>query len=276
MVAQKKKQTELVVTPIQQKAIRVQIIGSSGLYLHSMASKAKRELLVGSTTRGRTRKDIKHHPFEEYKDCFHFRNPEGSPTLFGLPATMFKQALAGASVDTAGIAKTQTNRLVYVDGERVPLWGVPYLRIDVVRNSDINRTPDMRTRPYFPEWASELTIYYGTPMFTEKSILTLLVNAGIITGVGDNRQERGKDNYGQFRVVSTDEEMDKWQSIVDAGGYDLQIESYDSPDPYDEGTRDLLEFYQERLMEDDSTVKKTVKPQAVNGNSEARAASEAQ
>lgn len=242
-----KKTEQLVVTPIQNKAIHFKVYGTSGLYVHSMAAKAKRDLLVGPGPK--SRQAIKHHPYDEYRDCFHHRFPQRSPTYLGLPTTTFKQALASASIDTAGVAKAQTNRLVYVEGEWLPLWGVPELRIDVVRNSDINRTPDMRTRPFFREWATEMTVYYGTPMFTEKNLLTLVVNAGIITGVGDNRQEKGKANFGQFRIVSTDKESETWQRIVDGGGYKEQKRAYDNPIPYDEETSELLDYYVQRVEE---------------------------
>ena len=63
----------------------------------------------------------------------------------------------------------------------------------------MNRTPDVRTRPYFPTWGSQITIRFVKPYLTKTAILTLLNNAGIVAGVGDSRQRKGREALGRSR-----------------------------------------------------------------------------
>ena len=49
----------------------------------------------------------------------------------------------------------------------MPIIGTPVLRMDITRSSDIGRTPDVRTRAYFPEWSVVIRVLYAKPAFNQ-------------------------------------------------------------------------------------------------------------
>ena len=76
--------------------------------------------------------------------------------------------------------------------------------MDITRSADINKTPDVRTRAFLPEWATEITVRYARPTLSQHDIATLLLNAGMVCGVGDFRQEKGKGSFGTFAPTAED------------------------------------------------------------------------
>ena len=188
------------VPQIKRETVEVILIGESGLYCHRMSQKASRDLLLGG--RKKTAADkahIKHHPRDEFRNCMFLGGAAPGP-LVQFPAMAFKRAMRTAAIETEGVKGTTVDRLIYVEEEFAPIFGTPLLRMDITRSSDMARTPDVRTRAYFPEWATVLHMSFAKPMLTRATIGTLLNNAGMVVGVGDNRQERGKGSYGRFRM----------------------------------------------------------------------------
>ena len=57
--------------------------------------------------------------------------PDG-PTVLGLRVTAVKAAMCQAAIETAGLTKTGAQRLLFMPGDVVPLYGIPQLRCDVV------------------------------------------------------------------------------------------------------------------------------------------------
>ena len=108
--------------------------------------------------------------------------------------------MATAALVVAGIRKTDVQRMIYIPEDRIPIFGVPELRSDVVRSADINKTPDIRSRAYFPRWATAVTIEWAKPFLSEQAVTNLLHNAGRVCGIGDWRQEKGMGSYGTFTV----------------------------------------------------------------------------
>ena len=77
--------------------------------------------------------------------------------------------------------------------------------MSITRSADKNRTPDVRTRAILPEWACKLRIAYTKPILREQAIFNLLAAAGLQSGVGDWRQEKGSGSYGAFKLVNADD-----------------------------------------------------------------------
>ena len=100
---------------------------------------------------------------------------EGTDIVF--PAMALKSAMATAALVVAGVRKTDVQRLVYIRDEFVPVYGVPRIRMDITRSADINKTPDVRTRAYYREWATEITVEFIRPMLSNTAIMALLYNA---------------------------------------------------------------------------------------------------
>ena len=136
---------------LKQGEIKLRMIGQTPLYFNSMGSKAMRDLLAGSRKKTAADKQaIKHNPEVEYKETMYIKK-DGDTALY-FPAAGVKGAMATAALETEGIKKTSVQRLIFLPQTNIQIWGKPYLKMDVVRSADMNRTPDVRTRAYLPEW----------------------------------------------------------------------------------------------------------------------------
>jgi hypothetical protein len=124
--------------------------------------------------------------------------------------------------------------------------------------SDINRTPDVRTRPIFPQWACRVTMTYVKDILTEQSIANLMGAAGMLIGIGDWRGERG-GSYGKFTLV--DEDNADFKAIVRHQGIKAQRAAFQTPIFYDEDTTELMNWFEEELLRrEKSHLTKPTKP----------------
>lgn len=233
--------SEIRIERLQRATIKVHVLGTSPLILHRMADKALHELLLpaGRRTAADRAQTLKHNPIEEYRAAA-LTVPSG-PTLLGLLSTAFKGAMMTAALAVPGVRKTEIGRLVFVEGESVPVYGEPRLFMSVVRSADMNRTPDIRTRPIVPRWAAELLVTFVAPLITEQSVVNLLAAAGVTAGVGDWRPEKGKGSYGQFDVVNADD-VD-YAALVAEGGRAVQERALAEPEPYNTESAELLDWF---------------------------------
>lgn len=243
-MAVKKAETGLHIEPLKQGRVTLKLIGTTPFYFNAMSAKAKRTLLVGGGKKTAAEKrELKHDPEQEFRDSI-YRMKDG-PTLLGFPAPGVKGAMATAALETAGVTKSSVNRLIFLPEQRIKIWGRPYLRMDVVRSADMNRTPDIRTRAYLPRWCAEVDIAFVTPTLSLHSVVSLLANAGAIVGIGDFRQEKGKGSHGTFAVTGNDagEWADLWAELMEEGRA-VQEAAMDNPEaePDDDDTAELLDF----------------------------------
>ena len=145
-----------------------------------------------------------------------------------------------------GAAKAKLERLTSVVDVNINLYGVPKLYMNMVRNSDMGRTPDVRTRPIFPQWACVVSISYVRQLIQQKAIANLFGAAGVIVGIGDWRPQKA-GSFGTFRIVpETDSEF---RDIVKKQGRVAQQAAYDHPVCYDQDSEELLAWYESELVQ---------------------------
>jgi hypothetical protein len=241
------KTSEIEVTTLQQGEVTFYVLGMSPFYCNRVAEKAKRELLMprGRMTAGQKANNLKHDPPTEFRNSPYLRKDDG-PTRIMMKATAFKGAIAQAAIDMpTAVSRAQINRLAYVVDEFVPIWGIPRLDMDIVRSADIARTPDIRTRARIDHWASRVRIRYVMPMLNENSVATLLAASGIICGVGDFRQEKGKGSNGLYEIVA--ENDPRLLKIIKDGGMEAQDAALADPECSNAETEDLLEWFNNEL-----------------------------
>jgi hypothetical protein len=243
-----KKQEPTMVTALQHANITLRLIGTTPFYYNSMSVKAKRDLLIGSAPKTTAEKrEIKHNPEEEFRDSV-YKKSHGKTHLYFPPAAI-KQAMATAAIETKGVAKTNVQRLIFLPELETEIYGRPYLKIDTVRMANINKTPDMRTRAYLPEWCAEINISFVQPTLSAVDVYTLLQNAGSIVGLGDFRQEKGRGAYGCFTV--TGEGMPNWKDHkedwerITQDGMIAQQHALANPEYADEMTEELMGYLNE-------------------------------
>jgi len=245
-MAVKKEATELHIDRLKQGRLTLRMVGTTPMYFNAMSAKAKRDLLLGGAKKTKAERSlIKHHPEQEFRDSM-YRKADGE-TMLCFPAPGVKGAMATAALETAGITKTSVQRLIFLPETHVRIWGTPYLKMDIVRSADMNKTPDVRTRAYLPRWCAEVDIAYVQPTLNAHSIVSLLTNAGAIVGLGDFRQEKGKGSFGCFSVMGGEDTSPLWEELM-SEGREAQEFAYDNPVAADPETEELLEFYREEVI----------------------------
>ena len=131
-----------------------------------------------------------------------YRLEDGSP---GFPAVAFKDATTkGARFYGKSVTMTGLRQFVFIRGEigddgraMVRVKGDPEMREDVVRVG--NGGTDLRYRPQFREWSTELEVTYVTSALTRDSLLSLIDAGGMGIGVGEWRPEK-KGDFGTYRI----------------------------------------------------------------------------
>lgn len=246
-MAVKKAESGLHIDPLKQGRVTLRMIGTTPFYFNAMSAKAKRSLLIGGGKKtAAQRKEIKHDPEQEFRDSVYRQNT--GDTLLCFPAPGVKGAMATAALETAGVTKSSVQRLIFLPQAKVNMWGGPQLKMDVVRSADMNKTPDVRTRAFLPRWCAEVEIAFVMPTLSVHSIVSLLSNAGVVCGIGDFRQEKGKGSFGTFAVAG--EDMGDWQSEWDEitkMGRAEQEAALANPVYADQETADLMELlFEER------------------------------
>lgn len=235
--------TEIQVTPLKRASTRLRIIGETPMFQNRMAQKAKLTLLTGGGRKTKAeRAGIKHNPLQEYRDSAEII--KDGPTVLGLRVVAVKSAMCTAALETAGVTKTSAQRLLFMPGDLVPLYGTPQLRLDVVRSADMNRTPDVRARCYLPRWGAEIEIQYIVPQLSVTAVVSLLCNAGVLVGLGDFRQEKGKGAFGSFRVLGEGEQDSEWDDLVANHGRAAQEFALGAPEYANKDTADLMDLYE--------------------------------
>lgn len=173
------------------EGLRLRLSGTSPLIVHKWSEKAKKQMLdkqMKRATQGKAAKD----PEQDYRESLYIRD-DGS---YGFPAVAFKAAAvrAGTYCDMKMIF---LRGAFHVEGDLVLIEGVPEPREDMVRVG--MGTADIRYRPQFPKWATELEITYNSRALAAEQIIQLFEIAGFAVGVGEWRPEKD-GQFGRFRV----------------------------------------------------------------------------
>jgi hypothetical protein len=240
---------EINVLEISQGEISFCILGSTPLLFNAMAAKARRELLMpkGRKTAADKAQSLKHQPLDEFRNSTYRRSdhmPGDTRLLF--PAPAFKGVMATAALDLPGTKKTEIGRLTWIVGERVEVFGIPKLRMDVVRSADMNKTPDVRTRACLAEWACRVTVRFVMPKLRETAVANLLAAGGVTCGIGDFRQEKGKGNHGQFMLVDADNA--DFVRLTTTCGTAAQDEALKDPEFWDDDTAELMTWFSAEVV----------------------------
>jgi len=249
-IAKKVANPNIEIHTLKQGQVKLRLLGQTPMYFNSMGSKAMRDLLAGARKKTAAEKQhIKHNPEVEFRETLYTKK-EGETALY-FPAAGVKGAMATAALETEGIKKTSVQRLIFLPESKMQIWGKPLLKMDIVRSADMNRTPDVRTRAFLPEWCAEITIKYVTPTLSHEGIVSLLANAGQIVGLGDFRQAKGRGSFGTWTVASAEkmlkEEQEYWDYVTKQSR-EVQELAIEYPECADEETAELMEFLKEERV----------------------------
>jgi hypothetical protein len=261
---------------LERAQIKLFLLGTTALVMNRMAAKARQQLLLPGRKKNQAEREQtqKHNPPFEFRDSIYRCQNDNSPTLVHMPNGAFKGAMETASLEIAGIAKTQVERLVKIIDQTVHIYGKPFLYMDVVRQAGISRTPDIRTRAMFPEWCCSITIQYIKNRIREQDIVNLVDAAGQIIGIGDGRNEKGAFDRGAWEIVNQNDPA--WNRIAKNGGRKIQEAAMAQPEAVDNDSEELLAWYSSEIVrrEKQKSEPKAILPKRKrNGGDDAIAAS---
>lgn len=224
------------------------VLGKTPLVMNRMPKKAREHLLLPPPRRNKIELQItlKHNPPAEFNDAIYRCRDPKAPTLIHLPNGCFKKAIAQAALDIPGATKAQIGRLVSIVDPIVYLYGKPYLYMDVVRLAGPSRAPDIRTRAMFPEWACKVTVGYVRKLITERAVVNLFGAAGLITGIGDGRTEKGSRDNGQWDLVSENDK--RWKKIVAEQTRAVQEKAMRVGEAVDLDSEELLAWFKTEIV----------------------------
>lgn len=234
---------EIAITQISTGELEFCILGRTPLIMNRMSQKVWFELLLpkGRKTTADKASTLKHDPIAEFRASPYYMPDNSSPALLAIMPTAYKRGMGTAALDMPGANRTQIGRLVYVEGELLPVFGIPKVFMAITRSADMNHTPDVRTRAILPEWACRVRVSFVKPILREQSIANLLSAAGFVAGVGDWRQEKGSGSYGAYKLVSADDP--DFMRITQTQGRDAQEAAMRSPIPYNDETSEMLAWF---------------------------------
>lgn len=238
-----KESKEIQTVDVTRGEIRYCLLGTTPLIPRTMSQKAMQELLMPSKPKTRAERSLtyKHDPHAEFRESAILLSRDDEPTLLAMPGGAFKKAMASATMDAGGSSKAQVGRLTYVGPYNIGIYGEPQMLMSIVRNADMNRTPDVRTRVIMPNWCCEIVVRYARPMLNERTVTSLLANAGIYIGIGDWRQEKGSGSMGLWELVEEDNKA--FLAIKSKWGRASQMRAMKEPVPFDEETETLISWF---------------------------------
>jgi hypothetical protein len=243
------KNTETIeIVELQEGEVLCCILGTSPLIMNRLAEKARQELLIGGEKKNAAERKatLKHDPVFEFRSSLYRAIDDSRPTRLHFPVGGFLKAMATAALRIPGANKTAVLQLVTTVGVDprfefdASIYGIPQLYTTIVRQSDQNRTPDIRTRGIIPMWGCPLKVRFIKPGLTERTVINLLAGAGKVAGLGDNRRERG-GLFGSFRIVSANDP--EYTKLTKIAGRKAQDEAILSPDFYNAETEELVRWF---------------------------------
>jgi hypothetical protein len=195
---------QIQIDRIASETIQVPIVGTMPLIVHNFSDKSKRQML--DAQQGRKKPKETRDPQAEYEAAF-YRTKDG----YGFPVTAFKAATVGAArFYGKDINMTSLRQFLFMHGELsekdaqalVPIIGEPIMREDIVRLGGASRSADLRYRPMFTEWRTNLLVTYVMSSLSRASVLSLIDAGGLGIGVGEWRPER-RGEFGTYCVDGT-------------------------------------------------------------------------
>lgn len=196
----KSKQVSVEVMEFSIRQVTIPITGISPLIVHAWSEKSKKMIADKQAGKAKNKKHDIRQPEEEYEAAKHRSVSDWE----GFPAAGFKAAMIrGAKMIGMVMKDTQQAFFINADCEEtqlVRIHGESRMRTDMVRVG--MGSSDIRYRPEYPDWYAELNIEFNEGIISIDQIHQLVKAAGYGCGVGEMRPEKGKFNYGRFKLAN--------------------------------------------------------------------------
>lgn len=201
------------------------IVGDSPLIVSKWTIKGRQQILDAQMKKAKNGKEAK-NPVKEFVDRIYWLDAAGNAIntpeeldgadpdtpweevesclkkgRFGFPTIAFKACALDAGYQQGVISKKTTSRgAFFILGEYAEIKGsLPNMREDMVQIGGMSKVADIRFRPEFKEWRTELVIQYNKQAITPAQIANLLNFGGFSNGVGEWRPSKD-GSFGRFHV----------------------------------------------------------------------------
>lgn len=196
----KSKSVSVEVMDFSIRQVTIPIVGISPLIIHAWSEKSKKMIADKQAGKAKNKKHEIRNPDDDYVNAKHFLK-DGSE---GIPAAAIKAAMIrGAKMVGMVMKDTQAAFFVNADCEEtqlVRIEGESRMRTDMVRVG--MGAADIRYRPEYPEWSCELNIDFNEGLISIDQLHQIVKAAGYGNGLGEMRPEKGKFNYGRFKLAN--------------------------------------------------------------------------
>lgn len=196
----KSKSVSVEVIEFSIRQVTIPITGTSPLIVHAWSEKSKKMIADKQAGKAKNKKHEIREPEAEYEQAKHF----SADGWEGLPAAALKAAMIrGAKMVGMVMKDTQAAFFVNADCEQtqlVRIHGESRMRTDMVRVG--MGAADIRYRPEYPEWYMELNVDFNEGLISIDQLHQIVKAAGYGNGLGEMRPEKGKFNYGRFKLAN--------------------------------------------------------------------------
>ncbi|WP_164145874.1 hypothetical protein [Stenotrophomonas maltophilia] len=187
------------------------IIGTAPFVQAKFSAKAKNAIreTQEAGSQAKSKKVRQPKDFDALCDEAVHYSKEGWP---GIPAGAFRAGMISAC-RLVGFKMTLAKLAVFVEADGydaddgtalVKLIAGPYRRVDLhVRNA--TGVVDLRTRPMWDQWASDVRIRYDADQFSLTDVSNLIARVGAQVGVGEGRPDSKASagmGWGTFRLAN--------------------------------------------------------------------------
>lgn len=194
------KQKTIEVVEFSIREVKIPIVGISPLIIHAWSEKSKKMITDKQAGIAKNKKHEIRNPEDDYQQAKHISKKGWE----GFPAAGFKAAMIrGAKIIGMVMKDTQTSFFINADCEEtqlVRIIGKSRMRTDMVRVG--MGSSDIRYRPEYPEWSAVLNIEFNEGVISANQLFQLVKAAGYGCGVGEMRPEKGKFNFGRFKLAN--------------------------------------------------------------------------
>lgn len=196
----KTKSVSVEVIEFSIRQVTIPIVGISPLIVHAWSEKSKKMISDKQAGKAKNKKHEIRDPEADYEQAKHIAEDGWE----GLPAAAIKAAMIrGAKMVGMVMKDVQAAFFVNADCEKtqlVRLHGESRMRMDMVRVG--MGAADIRYRPEYPEWYIELNIDFNEGLISIDQLHQIVKAAGYGNGLGEMRPEKGKFNYGRFKLAN--------------------------------------------------------------------------
>jgi hypothetical protein len=196
----KSKQVSVEVVEFSIRQVTIPITGISPLIIHAWSEKSKKMIADKQAGKAKNKKHEIRDPESDYQNAKHIAKSGWE----GIPAAAIKAAMIrGAKMVGMVMKDTQAAFFVNADCEATQLiriHGESQMRTDMVRVG--MGSADIRYRPEYLEWSLELNIDFNEGMISIDQLHQIVKAAGYGNGLGEMRPEKGKFNYGRFKLAN--------------------------------------------------------------------------